>query len=110
MIKGDYLSYYIIAVKIVYNIHNNLEIFQMLCFMCTDLCVSSRPLLSIVLSDIVSSLTRTLVEIRGALINCKFDMNNISKDFLVRGSSDHQIARNKNSRKRKRVVVFLDTV
>lgn len=74
----------------------------------TDLYVSSRTVLSIVLSDIASSLTHTLVEIQEALIDGKFGMKNISKDFLVPGSSDQQIARNKNSRKRKCEVVFLD--
>ena len=84
-----------------------IETFQMLSFMRTDLCVSTRPVLSIVLSDIVSSLTHSLVEIRGALIEGNFGMKNISKDFLAPESSDQQIARNKNC-KRRCEVVFLD--
>jgi hypothetical protein len=85
-----------------------IEIFQMLTFMRTDLCVSTRPVLSIVLSDIVSSLTHSLVEIRGTLIEGNFGMNNISKDFLAPGSLDQQIVRNKNCKRRRCEVVFLD--
>lgn len=73
-----------------------------------DLSVASRPVVSVVLSDIQPSLTHTLSEIRGALTSGKLGLKNVSKDFLSPGCSDTSIARNINSKRRKCEVIFLD--
>ena len=73
-----------------------------------DLIVASRPVLSIVLSDVAASLTHTLPSIRAAVVSGRFGLKNVSKDFLSPGSLDTTISRNVNSRRRKCDVIFLD--
>ena len=76
----------------------------------SDLRVASRPVLSVVLSDIASSLQHTLAEIRDALTLGKLGLKNVSKDFLVPGCLDTTITRNINSKRRKCDVIFLDVL
>lgn len=73
-----------------------------------DLIVASRPVLSIVLSDVAASLTHTVTSIRAAMMSGKFGLKNVSKDFLSPGSLDLTISRHVNNRRRKCDVIFLD--
>ena len=76
-----------------------------------DLIVASRPVVSIVLSDVLPSLSHTLPTIRRAITGGKYGLKNVSKDFLVPGSTNTlNISRNINSKRRKCEVIFLDTL
>lgn len=69
---------------------------------------SSRPVMSIILNDIPTSLTYTIQEIKDTLAKGGFGLVNVTKNFLSDDSSATYMKRDVNN-KRKKCEVFLDT-
>ena len=63
-----------------------------------------------VLDDIASHLSSTTKQIKDSVKATGFGNNNISKDFVPRGSTDSVVRRPSNSYSRKCTVVWLDRI
>ena len=81
---------------------------QILHFLRIDLSVARRSVMSVVFADVARYLTHSVTSVRKALINGKFGLVNIAKDFLSPDSSAVHVARGTNSHRRKCDIIFLD--